>query len=69
MADFLRPISQVPSYKEDMLGSTVLDNWLDMTVRQADNDGRHSAIERTAAISNESLLISSTNDGDLGKIP
>ena len=49
--DFTHVLAENKEYREEMLSSGLIDFWLEMNVRQAENDGNHSAEERTAAVS------------------
>lgn len=48
--DFTNVLAENKEYREEMLSSGLIDFWLEMNVRQADNDGNHSSEERTASI-------------------
>lgn len=48
--DFTHVLNDNKEYREEMLSSGLIDFWLEMASRQADNDGTHSSEERTVAI-------------------
>lgn len=48
--DFTHVLADNKEYRDEMLSSGLIDFWLEMNVRQADNDGNHSSEERTASI-------------------
>lgn len=48
--DFTHVLVENKEYRDEMLASGLIDYWLEMSVRQADNDGTHSPEERTVAI-------------------
>lgn len=49
--DFTHVLAENKEYRDELLSAGLIDFWLEMNVRQADNDGSHSPEERTVAIS------------------
>lgn len=49
--EFTHVLAENKEYRDEMLTSGLIDYWLEMNVRQADNDGSHSPEERTVAVS------------------
>ena len=48
--DFTHVLAENKDYKDELLTSGLIDFWLEMSVRQADNDGNYTPEERTAAV-------------------
>ncbi len=48
--DFVYILCKNDEAKTEVLEHGLVDQWLELTTKQADNDGKHSPEERTAAI-------------------
>ena len=48
--DFLHIIIKSKEFKQEIVDHGVVDFWLEMSIKQADNDNKHSSEERTVAV-------------------
>jgi hypothetical protein len=49
---FFNAMADTTIAKDALIQSGVLDYWIELSIRQADNDGRHTFDERASALCN-----------------
>lgn len=50
MNDFLQPLSESKQARDEIISGGLVEYWVELCIRQAENDGKHSPDERIASV-------------------